>query len=150
MQYTEGKIGRVFVLRLHDEDHLPDILESFASEKNVSRAICFFLGGVKGNGKVIVGPLDSQAFPPQPMVKLLSGVHEVCGVGTIFPNEKGKPKLHMHASFGRNNKTITGCIRMGINIWQIGEIIILELIGATAHRAKDEKTGFDFLEIFER
>jgi uncharacterized protein len=86
-------------------------------------------------------------MPPEPMVTLLNGVHEACGVGTIFADEEGKPKLHMHASFGRNEKTITGCVRMGMDVWRIGEIILLELTGTTAHRAIDEETGFEFLEI---
>jgi predicted DNA-binding protein with PD1-like motif len=81
------------------------------------------------------------------MVTLLEGVHEACGVGTIFADETAKPKLHMHTSFGRSENTITGCVRMGVEVWQIGEVVILELTGATAHRAKDKETGFEFLEV---
>ena len=147
MRFTEAKLGRVFVLRLHDSDHLPDVLESFAAEKNVSAALCFFLGGAKENSRVVVGPKNGNALPPEPMVTLLEGVHEACGVGTIFADEEGKPKLHMHTSFGRSENTITGCVRMGVEVWQIGEVVMLELTGATAQRAKDKETGFEFLEI---
>ena len=146
MQFTEAKLGRVFVLRLHDGDHLPDILESFAAENQISKALCFFLGGAKEKSRVVVGPKDGTALPPEPMITLLSGVHEACGVGTIFADEEGKPKLHMHASFGRNDKTVTGCVRMGVDVWRIGEVVLLELTGAAAHRAKDKETGFEFLE----
>ncbi|MFH0748740.1 MAG: PPC domain-containing DNA-binding protein [Candidatus Bathyarchaeota archaeon] len=147
MQYTEGTLGRTFILRLHDGDHLPNVLETFAKAKKVASALCFFLGGVKGQGKVVVGPRDSTEMPPNPVVKLLDGVHEVCGVGTIFEDEGGQPKLHMHASFGRGGHAITGCIRLGIDIWEIGEIVLLEISNASAHRALDGKTGFEFLEI---
>ena len=147
MQFTEAKFGRVFVLRLHDGDHLPDVLESFAAENNITTALCFFLGGAKEKGRVVVGPKDGTVLPPEPMVTLLNGVHEACGVGTIFADEEGKPKLHMHASFGRNEKTVTGCVRMGVDVWRIGEVIVLELLGAVAHRATDKETGFEFLEI---
>ena len=147
MQFTEAKFGRVFVLRLHDGEHLPDVLESFAVENNVTTALCFFLGDVKEKGRIVVGPKDGYTLPPEPMVTLLNGVHEACGVGTIFVDEEGKPELHMHASFGRNEKAITGCVRMGIEVWRIGEVIVLELVGITAHRAKDNETGFEFLEI---
>jgi predicted DNA-binding protein with PD1-like motif len=147
MQFTEAKFGRVFVLRLHDGDHLPDVLESFAEEKNVSSALCFLVGGIKDKGRVVVGPKNGEAFPPEPVVMLLSGVHEICGVGTIFLNEEGKPKLHMHASFGRGKKAVTGCVRLGIDVWQIGEVVMLELAGASAQREKDKKTGFEFLEV---
>jgi predicted DNA-binding protein with PD1-like motif len=147
MQFTEAKLGRVFVLRLHDGDRLPDVLESFAAEKNVSTALCFFLGGAKENSRVVVGPKDGAALPPEPMVTLLKGVHEACGVGTIFADEDGKPKLHMHTSFGRNENTVTGCVRMGVDVWQIGEVVILELACKKARRVRNRETGFEFLEI---
>lgn len=147
LQFTEAKLGRAFILRLHDGDRLPDIIESFAAENKISNAICFFLGGAKENSRVVVGPKKSYDFPPEPMVMLLEGVHEACGVGTIINDEKGKPKLHMHSSFGRTEKTVTGCVRMGVEVWQIGEVVVLELLGATALRSKDKTTGFEFLEV---
>jgi len=147
MQFTEAKLGRVFALRLHDGDRLPEVLEAFATEKNVSTALCFFLGGAKDKSRVVVGPKDGSALPPEPMVTLLSGVHEACGVGTIFADETGKPKLHMHASFGRDRKTVTGCVRMGVDVWQIGEVVVIELTEAQARRVADKKTKFEFLEI---
>jgi len=147
MHFTEAKMGRAFMLRLHNGDRLPDIIEEFAAEKNVSTAICFFLGGVKENSRVVVGPKDCYNLPPEPMVTLLEGTHEACGIGTIANDKTGKPKLHMHTAFGRSEKTITGCVRMGVEVWQIGEVVVLELTGATACRAKDKDTGFEFLEI---
>jgi predicted DNA-binding protein with PD1-like motif len=147
MQFTEAKLGRIFMLRLHDGDHLPDVLESFAVKHKISTALCFFLGGAKEKSRIVVGPKNGNTLPPEPMVTLLNGVHEACGVGTIVPDEEGKPKLHMHASFGRKENTVTGCVRMGVDVWQIGEVVILELTGATARRAKDKATGFEFLEI---
>ena len=147
MRFTEAKLGRVFVLRLHDGDRLPDVLEAFAAEKSVSTALCFFLGGAKENSRVVVGPKEGNALPPEPMVTLLEGVHEACGVGTIFADEDGKPKLHMHSSFGRNENTVTGCVRMGVDVWQIGEVVLLELACEKACRAKNKETGFEFLEI---
>jgi uncharacterized protein len=146
MHYTEAKFGRVFVLRLHDGDHLPDVLESFAEEKKVSSALCFLVGGIKDKGRVVVGPKNGDVLPVEPVVTILSGIHEVCGVGTIFLNEEGKPKLHMHASFGRGEKTITGCVRKGMDVWRIGEVVVLELAGATAERVVDKETGFELLE----
>ena len=147
MHFTEGKLERVFVLRLHDGDRLPDVIESFAEEKHVQHALCFFLGGAKENSRVIVGPEDGNSVPPKPMITLLKGVHEACGVGTIFVDEAGKPKLHMHASFGRRDHTVTGCVRMGVDVWRIGEVIMIELSGTSARRAIDKETGFEFLEV---
>ena len=147
MQFTEAKLGRIFVLRLHDGDRLPDVLESFAVERNISSALCFFLGGAKENSRIVVGPKNGYAIPPEPMVTLLNGVHEACGVGTIFADEEGKPKLHMHTSFGRDENTVTGCVRLGVDVWQIGEVIVIELTEAQARRVIDKKTNFEFLEV---
>jgi predicted DNA-binding protein with PD1-like motif len=147
MQFSESKLRRAFILRLNDGDRIPDVLESFAVEQKVSAAICFFLGGAKENSRVVVGPKDSHTAPPEPMVTLLEGIHEACGVGTIFTDETGKPKLHMHTSFGRGENTITGCVRMGVEVWQIGEVVMLELTSTKACRVRNKATGFQLLEI---
>jgi uncharacterized protein len=146
LNYSEARLGRIFILRLHQGETLHEVIEKFAAQKNLKSAMCFFLGGAEDQSKVVVGPKDGKAMPPQPMVTLLRGVHEGCGVGTIFTDEAGKPKLHMHASFGRNDNSITGCVRMGVEVWQIGEVVILELTGSSAKRAKNKETGFEFLE----
>jgi predicted DNA-binding protein with PD1-like motif len=146
LNYTEAKLGRIFILRLYQDECLHKVIEKFASQKQVSSALCFFLGGAEDKSKVVVGPKEGKALPVEPMVTLLRGVHEACGVGTIFPDEKGEPKLHMHASFGRNDTAVTGCVRMGVDVWQIGEVVILELTGSSARRAKNKESGFELLE----
>jgi predicted DNA-binding protein with PD1-like motif len=146
MNYTEAKLGRIFILRLHHNETLHEVIEKFATQKRFQSALCFFLGGAQDQSKVVVGPKDGDAMPPIPMFTLLQGVHEGCGVGTIFTDEAGVPKLHMHASFGRKESAITGCVRMGVDIWQIGEVVILELAGSTAKRAVNKETGFELLE----
>ncbi len=146
MNYTEANLNRIFILRLHNDEILHEVIEKFAAEKQIKSALCFFLGGAQDKSKVVVGPKDGKAIPPEPMITLLEGVHEGLGVGTIFADEEGKPKLHMHASFGRNDNAVTGCVRLGVEVWQIGEVVILELAGSTAKREKNKETGFEFLE----
>lgn len=147
MDFTEAKLGRIFIIRLHQDERLDEIIERFASQKQISSALCFFLGGAEDKSKVVVGPKEGHGCTIDPMVTLLKGVHEACGVGTIFSNKEGKPKLHMHASFGRAETTITGCVRMGVDIWLIGEVVILELTGSSAKRAKDKDTSFEVLDL---
>ena len=146
LNYTEASLARIFILRLHHGETLHEVIEEFANQKKIKSAMCFFLGGAQDKSKVVVGPKDSDVMPPEPMVTLLKGVHEACGIGTIFNDEEGKPKLHMHASFGRKDNAITGCVRMGVDVWQIGEVVILELAGGSAKRVKNKETGFEFLE----
>jgi uncharacterized protein len=147
LEFTEAKLGRIFILRLHQDDVLHEVIEKFAFEKQVASALCFFLGGADDKSKVVVGPKDGKACTIDPMVTLLKGAHEACGVGTIFTNKQGETKLHMHASFGRNDSTITGCVRKGVNIWLIGEVVILELTGSSARREKNSETSFEVLEV---
>ena len=53
----------------------------------------------------------------------------------------------MHASFGRKKHTITGCVRLGVDVWHIGEVVIVELVETNVSRIKDKETGFEFLEV---
>jgi predicted DNA-binding protein with PD1-like motif len=146
LDYTEAKLGRIFILRLQHNETIHKVIEEFSAQKQVKSALCFFIGGAQDQSKVVVGPKEGDAIPPQPMKTILKGVHEACGVGTIFTDEEGKPKLHMHASFGRNENSVAGCVRMGVDVWQIGEAVILELTGSSAKRTKNKQTGFEFLE----
>jgi len=147
MKYSEGNIGRVFVISLDDGEELPRAIEEFAAEKGVLRGMCMLVGGIDDGGAIVVGPKDGVTMPPEPMLHTLAGVHEVAAVGTLFPDEEGKPKLHMHAAFGREGQTRAGCIRPGVNVWKLGEVILLEILGATASRKLDSETGFQILHI---
>ena len=144
MQIAEGRIGRVFVLRLEDGDRLPDCIEAFAAARGVAQGFCALVGGV-GSGRIVVGPQDTDSMPPVPVLTELLGAHEAAAVGTLFPDEAGQPKLHMHATFGRGNMVKTGCIRPGIDIWTIGEFVLIELTGLELVRKRDATTGFELL-----
>ena len=146
MKYSEGKVGRIFVVRLEEGDKLPGVIESFAQKNNVSRGMCILVGGIRNGGNIVVGPEDTESIPVVPMIFGLKGVHEICAVGTIFPDREGKPRLHMHAALGREGKTRSGCIRPGIEVWKLGEVIVLEITESTAHRQEDVEAGFSMLE----
>ncbi len=146
MKASEGRLGRVFVIRLEDGDVVPTCIENFAEENGISVAQVILVGGV-GDGEVVVGPRRSEERPPQPMLLPVDGAHEVAGVGVLAPDEKGKPVLHIHAALGRSGQTITGCLRQGVSTWLIGEAILFEVVGAKAARLKDQKSGFTLLEL---
>lgn len=147
MRYTEASLGRIFVLRLEHGDRLPDTIEEFAKSHGIASATVLFIGGSDQNSKVVVGPEDGTVKKPVPTIVSLPGVSEAVGIGTIFMNEGGIPKLHLHSAFGRINHTVTGCTREGVTIWHIGEIIILELTNCSAQRKIDTTTGFELLEV---
>ncbi len=147
MKYTKANLGRIFVLRLENGDIIPDVIEKFAEEQQIKSAIVHFIGGADQDSKVVVGADDHEDSSPQPIITDLAGISESVGVGTLFVNEKDKPVLHLHSAFGRKRETITGCTRKGVNIWNIGEVVIQELIDLQARRKIDPETGFELLEI---
>jgi predicted DNA-binding protein with PD1-like motif len=146
MKASEGKIGRVFVLRLEDGDEVPGSVERFAAEKGIKTGHVVLIGGI-GEGRVVVGPKESDRMPPEPVLLPVEGAHEVEGVGIIAPDREGKPRLHIHASLGRGGKTLTGCLRPGVKTWLVGEAIIYEIVGTSARRVMDKKSGFDLMEM---
>ncbi|HHY60596.1 MAG TPA: DNA-binding protein [Clostridia bacterium] len=149
MQYREAKLGRIFVLRLEDGDVIPTVIEEFAQAQQIRAALVHFLGGADTGSRVVVGPEDGTALKPTILVEMLAGVHEAVGTGTIFPDEEGKPKLHLHAAFGRREGTVTGCTREGVRVWQIAEAVILELLEVQGIRKKDPQKGFAVLTLAE-
>jgi predicted DNA-binding protein with PD1-like motif len=146
MKATEGKIGRVFVLRLEDGDVVPDCIEKFAAEKKIKVSHAILIGGI-GGGQVVSGPRFSDKMPPDPMLLPVDGAHEVVGLGIIAPDKEGKPVLHIHAALGRAGKTLTGCLRPGVTTWLVGEAIIYEITSTSAKRLPDSQSGFELMEM---
>jgi len=139
-------MGRIFIIRLEDGDRMPAALEEFAQKNSVQRGMAILVGGVKDGGVIVTGPWDGNVLPVDPMLHTLAGIHEIAGVGTLAPDETGAPRLHMHAVLGREGKASAGCIRPGIEIWKLGEIVLLEITGTEARRVQDRETGFSMLE----
>ena len=145
MKYSQAEQGRVYVIRLEDGDILHESIEKFAREKSIHTATVTAVGGVDKGSRLIVGPDNGRAAKIVPMEYVLDDVYEVTGCGTIFPDEDGNPILHMHLACGRNEHTVTGCVRAGVKVWQVLEIIITELTGCSAKRSLDSVTGFRLL-----
>ena len=146
MRATQGRVGRVFVLRLDDGDIIPRCIEEFALDNRITAGQVLLVGGI-GKGEVVVGPHNSNEMPPQPIMIPVDGAHEVVGVGLLAPDEAGKPVLHIHGAMGRSGQTLTGCLRPGVSIWLVGEVIIYEILDVKMVRRPDLKSGFTLLEI---
>ena len=145
MKVSEGKIGRVSVIRLDDGDIVPDCIEQFAEEKGITHGQAVLVGGI-GGGQVVVGPRNSKTMPPEPMLLPIDGAHEVAAVGVLAPTEDGSPVLHIHGALGRSGQTLTGCLRNGVKTWLVGEVVLYEFLDVKATRVKDIETGFALLE----
>lgn len=146
MKYSEAKQGLCYVIRLEDGDILHEEIEHFASQKGIQAAALVVIGGADGGSRLVVGPERGRVSPVVPMECMLDNVHEAAGVGTIFPDEKGTPRLHMHMACGRKSSTVTGCVRRGVKVWHIMEVVLFELVGTSAVRRLDAETGFELLD----
>ena len=96
MKYSEGSVGRVFVISLDDGDELPGAIEDFAAQKGVSRGMCILVGGIDDGGNIVVGPKDRETTRPEPMLFRLDGVHEIAAVGTLFAALAANTRLQVH------------------------------------------------------
>jgi predicted DNA-binding protein with PD1-like motif len=145
LKYSEAKQGRIFIIRLEDGEILHETIERFAVEQRVKAAYMIVLGGADSQSRLVVGPEGGRATPVNPMTHELEGVHEIVGTGTLFPDEEGKPVLHMHVAGGRKDSTITGCVRTGVKVWQVAEVVLIEMLGSTAIRKLEPALGFKLL-----
>lgn len=145
MKYSQAQQGRIFVIRLEDGEVIHETIEAFARNQGVRAASLMVLGGADQGSVLVTGPEQGRRFPTVPQTHILDEVHEVTGTGTLFPDETGNPVLHMHLSCGRGNSTITGCVRKGVTVWQVMEVILYELTGSSGMRKTDELTGFALL-----
>jgi predicted DNA-binding protein with PD1-like motif len=137
MQYTEGQLGRVFVVRIDDGEDMLVSLRQFIHDKGVRAGSIVFLGALM-NGRMVTGP-EEPVIPPVPHFVMFEGGWEVFGVGTIYPGEGG-PHIHYHASVGRAGHALTGCLREKAVTYLIVEAVIYEFTGLSARKEFDEKT----------
>jgi predicted DNA-binding protein with PD1-like motif len=137
MQYTEGQLGRVFVVRIDDGEDMLLSLRQFINDKDIQAGALIFLGALM-NGRMVTGP-EEPVIPPVPHFVMFEGGWEVFGVGTIYPGDDG-PHIHFHASVGRCGHALTGCLREKATTYLIVEAVIYEFTGLSARREFDKKT----------
>lgn len=146
MRYSQARQGRVFVLRLEDGEIVHEVIEQFARDQGIAAAALIILGGADDGSRLVVGPAEDRGVPLEPMERVLAHAHEVSGVGTLFPDEEGRLILHMHMACGREGATTTGCVRRGVKVWHVMEVVVTELLDATARRMTEPPLGLKLLQ----
>jgi len=149
MKAIEGKLGRIFILRLEHDDALPKCIEDFAVEKQIRLAQVVFIGGIY-NGNLVAGPRRTGESRPDPILLPVNEANDAVATGIIAPAENGKPALHMHGALGRAGQTMTGCFQNGVSVWLVGEAVIYEILSeSTAKRVVDKTAKLTLFEILE-
>ena len=142
MKSTEMTRGRVFVLTLETGESIKGCVESFCSEHSVKCAKVTILGGIEKGSSFVCGPLlenGKEMIPISPLSYTTDAPTEFAGVGTVFPDESGKPVMHLHGSVGRDGTSVTGCYRETAKAWLTLEIVIEELLGEVPVRKLDKE-----------
>ena len=134
MKYSQASLGRVFVVRLEDGDVVHECLERFAHEQAIRSAGLIVLGDADAGSRLVAGTEAGRADPLEFVERVLDDAHEVAGVGTIFPDEVGNPLPHVHLACGRKDSLVVGCVRPGVRVWHVMEVIVIELLDCTAVR----------------
>jgi hypothetical protein len=144
MQFQEARLGRLFLLKFaHGEDLLQEISQ-FAVKHNIRAAWLQFLGALR-QGKLVTGPKEP-LLPPEPVWQEFSQAWEVVGIGNLFW-EGDTPKLHIHSTLGKGEKTLMGCLRQENEIYLVAEALLLEITGADVCRRLDQTLGVSLLEF---
>ena len=144
MKYTQGTIGRVFLVKFENNDILIANLSGLAKKEKIKAATIIFIGALK-QGDLVTGP-KQPVIPPEPNKVAFKDGWEVMGIGTLFTNAKG-PQIHIHASMGKKNKALTGCVRGDSKVFLVIEAVLLELKGIKAQKDIDPATGLNLLRI---
>ena len=144
MEYTTGKMGRVFLLKFSDKDIILNELTRLVRRERIKSAVFIFLGALR-KGRLVTGPKEP-VIPPKPNRVSFKDAWEALGIGTIFTNKSG-PQIHIHSAMGKKNKTLTGCVRKGSQVFVVIEAVVFELKGIKASKEIDPKTGVNLLRI---
>ena len=146
MQYTSGKMGRIFLLKFKDDDILVDEIARFAKKEKIKTATLVFIGALK-RGNLVTGP-KKPVIPPEPNWVAFKDAWEVMGIGTIFTNQSG-PQIHVHTAMGKKRNTLIGCVRKKSKVFLVIEAVVYELKGVKATKEIDTKTGLNLLKILK-
>jgi len=146
MEYTQGRIARIFLLKFTDGDIVLEELKKLALRERVKSCVLVFLGALK-KGHLVTGP-KKPVIPPAPNWVTFKDGWEVMGIGTIFSNKRG-PQVHVHATMGKKNKMLTGCLRKDSQVFLVIEAVVFEIKGIKATKDLDPKTGLNLLKILK-
>lgn len=144
MEYAVGKTGRIIAARLFEGEDLYESIHKIAATENIKSAAVFITGGFR-KANVVVGPKQEEPTVVGEF-RNFAGPGEVLGVGTIYC-DKEQPKLHIHTAIGKADDVMVGCPRDGTKTFLILEVTIIEIVGLTAERKFDVKTGLNLLSF---
>jgi predicted DNA-binding protein with PD1-like motif len=144
MQYSEGSIGRVFIIRMDDGEDVIESIQKLIEEKEIESGFMLFLGALL-KGRAVTGP-EEPVIPPLPHFVSFDGGWEVFGMATIYQSGAG-PQIHIHSSIGRGREALVGCIRGRASVYLTVEAILIEIKCPGSRKELDERMGLQLLKL---
>ena len=144
MEYDEGKIGRVFMLRFDDGEDFYALIHAFVKEKEIRTGYIHILGAFLAS-EIVTGPREP-VLPPVPNWTSFSDAWEVLGFGAILW-ENDEPKIHLHTALGKGEKALLGCVRKRTDVFLTIEAVITEITDMKAQKKFNEKLGLSLLDF---
>lgn len=135
MEYQQGHLGRVFLVKMEHGDDLLKEIKDLAIKEKIASAYMLMIGAIQQT-TMVVGPEDC-TVPPVGVEAELHDGREIVGIGTWFNDADGNPQLHIHSALGRGVETITGCLRSNTKIYLVAEVLVLELEGFNVSKEVD-------------
>ncbi|MBP5273327.1 MAG: DNA-binding protein [Abditibacteriota bacterium] len=126
MEYTQGKTGRVFVARLHEDENIYEEVNKICVREAIRYAYVQAMGAIKN--------ADG------------SDKHELVGLGTVVP-DANKPVLHFHAGIGSDVDSYVGHPNPNIKVHLNMEVLLTELVGMDMARVYEPEVGSKTLTI---
>ena len=99
MQYTEGQIGRVFVVRIDDGEDMLLSLRQFILDKNIQAGSIHFLGALM-SGRMVTGP-RSRSSPRSPILSCSKAGGRYLGSGPSTPGRVARISIIMDRLAGQ-------------------------------------------------
>jgi predicted DNA-binding protein with PD1-like motif len=145
VKYQVGEVGRVILAHFEDGDEISANLTAIMRKESVRSAIFYLLGGIT-DGRIVVGPVQDDARPPEPTWREIVESHETLAIGTVFWHGD-EPRLHIHGTYGKLDTVKTGCLRDEAKTFLIMEAVIIELKGVNAVRDLDPVINMTLLKL---
>lgn len=144
MKYTQGNIGRVFVIRFDDGENLIEELKNIIKKEQIKAGYVQLIGALS-SAKAVLGP-HKKEYPPRPFWWEFDDAREIVGIG-VFAWENDEPKLHLHSGIGHSSESKTGCIREKAEVYITVEAVIQEVVDVQVTRKLDERYNASLLNF---
>jgi len=145
MEYSIGSVGRIFTIRFDDGDDILQGIKELAGKEGIAAGWFNMIGGLQ-QAEVVTGPKKT-VMPPEPVWAAVDGAREVVAVGSLFQDQDGEPRIHLHAALGHHGETMTACVRKGTKTYLILEVYLIEITGVEIRRPWYPPGGFFRLDF---